>query len=106
MLMVTDSASQAIQSIMANADMPEGAGLRIDAPAEPTAPAGTGARLQLEVASRPADQDEVVSEGGANVFIAPSVAPILDDKLLDVRVRDEQVQFVIGPQQGEPGQPA
>jgi hypothetical protein len=42
------------------------------------------------------------------VFIAPSAAPILDDKVLDVQVVSEdkeRVQFVIGPQQGQPGEP-
>jgi hypothetical protein len=41
------------------------------------------------------------------VFIAPAAAPILDDKVLDIRVSEDKdrVQFVIGPQQGQPGGP-
>jgi hypothetical protein len=41
------------------------------------------------------------------VFIAPRAAPILDDKVLDIGVSEdkERVQFVIGPQQGQPGEP-
>jgi hypothetical protein len=37
----------------------------------------------------------------------PAAAPILEDKVLDVRVSEDQerVQFVIGPQQGQPGGP-
>jgi iron-sulfur cluster assembly protein len=111
MLKVTDSARQAIESIIANSDVPDGSGLRIDAPDEPAAPSRAGAPLQLEVASQPAEQDQVVSQNGAKVFVSPKVAPILDDKVLDVRVSADHVEFVIRPQeqsgaQGEPDQPA
>jgi iron-sulfur cluster assembly protein len=108
MLMVTENAGQAIEAIVANTEMPDGSGLRIDAPDQPPAtPDRSGAPLQLEVTSQPAAQDQVVSEGGAKVFIAPSAAPILDDMVLDVRVSEDQerVEFVIGPQQGQPGEP-
>jgi Fe-S cluster assembly iron-binding protein IscA len=104
MLMVTDTARQAIESIVANAEMPDGSGLRIDAPDEPPPPSRTGAPLQLEVARQPAEQDQVVSEGEANVFIAPRVASLLDDKMLDVRVNEGQMQFVIAPQHAREGE--
>ena len=39
------------------------------------------------------------------MFVAPSAAPVLDDKVLDVRVSEDQMQFVIGPQQDQPGEP-
>jgi iron-sulfur cluster assembly protein len=106
MLMVTESARQAIESIMSNADMPDGSGIRIDTPEEPPAPSGTEAPLQLEVASQPAEEDRVVTEGDAKVFLSPSVAPALDDKVLDARVGEGRVQFVIAPQQGQNGQMA
>ena len=88
--------------------MPDGSGLRIDTPDQPPAtPDRSGVPLQLEVTSQPAAQDQVVSEGGAKVFIAPAAAPILDDKVLDIRVSEDKdrVQFVIGLQQGRPGGP-
>jgi iron-sulfur cluster assembly protein len=106
MLVVTANAGQAIESIVANAEMPDGSGLRIDASGEsPATLDGSGAPLQLQVASQPAEQDQVVSEGDAKVFIAPRAARMLDDKVLDVQVREDRVQFVIGPQQGQPGEP-
>jgi Fe-S cluster assembly iron-binding protein IscA len=84
MLMVTENASQALEAIVADAEMPDGSGLRIDTPEELQAtPDRSGVPLQLEVTSQPAAQDQVVSEGGAKVFIAPAAAPILDDKVLD-----------------------
>jgi iron-sulfur cluster assembly protein len=97
-----------IEAIVANTEMPDGSGLRIDTPDQPPAtPDRSGVPLQLEVTSQPAAQDQVVSEGGAKVFIAPAAAPILDDKVLDIRVGEDKdrVQFVIGPQQGQPGGP-
>jgi hypothetical protein len=90
MLMVTENAGHAIEAIVANAELPDGSGLRIDAPDQPLAtPDRSGIPLQLEVTS------------------APAAAPILDDKVLDVRVSEdkERVQFVIGPQQSQPGEP-
>jgi iron-sulfur cluster assembly protein len=107
MLMVTENAGQAIESIVANAEMPDGSGLRIDAPDQPPAPDGSGITLQLQVAREPAEQDQVVSEGDAKVFIAPRAARMLDDKVLDVRVSEDEdrIQFVIGPQQVQPGEP-
>jgi iron-sulfur cluster assembly protein len=107
MLMVTENAGQAIEALVANADMPDGSGLRIDAPDQQAAtPDRSGAPLQLEVTSQPAEQDQIVSEGGAKVFIAPAAAPILDDKVLDVRVSEDKarMQFVIG-RQSQPGEP-
>ena len=75
MLMVTENASQAIEAIVANAEMPDGSGLRIDTPDElPATPDRSGVPLQLEVTSQPAAQDQIVSEGGAKVFIAPAAA--------------------------------
>jgi hypothetical protein len=38
------------------------------------------------------------------VFIAPSAARMLDDKVLDVQVREDRIQSVIGPQYGQPGE--
>jgi iron-sulfur cluster assembly protein len=108
MLIVTENAGQAIESIVANAEMPDGSGLRIDASDEPPATLDrSGVALQLQVASQPAEQDQVVSEGGAKVFIAPRAARMLDDKVLDVRVGEDEnrIQFVIGPQQVQPGAP-
>jgi hypothetical protein len=64
------------------------------------------------VASGPREQDQVIDEGEVRVFISPTVAPALDGKVLDARVSEDHVQFMIGPpddqqaeqdQQGQPG---
>jgi Fe-S cluster assembly iron-binding protein IscA len=106
MLMVTENARHAIESIVANAELPDGSGLRIDTPDQPPATLDTTRMpLELQVTSEPAEQDQVVGEGGAKVFVAPAVAPMLDDQVLDVQVTDDRMQFVIGPQQDQPGEP-
>jgi Fe-S cluster assembly iron-binding protein IscA len=57
------------------------------------------------VASEPTEQDQVVDEGDVKVFISPRVAPALEDKVLDVRVSDDQLHFMIRPQDSQPGEP-
>jgi len=39
------------------------------------------------------------------VFVSSKAAPMLDDKVLDVQVREDRVEFMIEPQQGQPGEP-
>ena len=61
MLVVTENARQVIQSIVADSEMPDGSGIRIDAPEQPPATDDRSAPpLQLQVASQPAERDQVV----------------------------------------------
>jgi iron-sulfur cluster assembly protein len=107
MLMVTPHASEAIQAILSNTSMPPShAGLRIVPGAPADGATASDVPLQLEVASQPADEDEVVVEGGANVYLEETVAPILDDKILDAQTDQEgKVRFVLSPQEGEEPMP-
>lgn len=99
MLAITETAAQAINSLIIASQMPEGAGLRIapqqEAPSE---------ALELSVAAAPGSEDTVVEVegGGAPVFLEPTAAQVLDDKVLDVqRVMEEdeeQYRFAIAPQ--------
>lgn len=97
MLAITETAAQAINSLITASQMPEGAGLRIapqqEAPSE---------ALELSVAPAPGEEDTVVEGGGATVFLEPTAAQVLDDKVLDVqRVMEEdeeQYRFAIAPQ--------
>jgi iron-sulfur cluster assembly protein len=43
----------------------------------------------------PAEDDEVVEEQGARVFLEPEAASLLDDKVLDASVEQDQVAFTI-----------
>ncbi len=95
MLSITETAAQAINSLITSSDMPEGAGLRIAAQ-----PESDSAGLELSVAPAPAEQDTVLKGGGATVFLEPVAAQALDDKVLDVQRVDgagdeEQYRFAI-----------
>ena len=43
----------------------------------------------------PAEDDEVIEEHGARVFVEAETAELLDDKLLDATVDHDQVAFVL-----------
>jgi Fe-S cluster assembly iron-binding protein IscA len=96
MLALTDNASQAIEGILSAAAIPEGAGIRIAPPAG--VDVDEAGEFQVTVAGSPADTDEVIDEAGARVFLDETVASLLDDKLLDADVVEQQVHFVLATQ--------
>lgn len=92
MLTLTTQAASEIRNIVDQPDVPDGGGLRI---ANDTN-AGT---LTLSLAAVPAEDDKVLDDSGARVFLDPQAAVILDDKTLDVTAdRDGRTQFAITPQ--------
>lgn len=90
MLAITENAAEAIQTIVASSPGPEKGGLRILARSE-----GEQEKLELTIAAIPAEDDEVVEEHGAHVFLDPEAASYLDDKVLDARVEGNQVGFAL-----------
>lgn len=97
MLAITETAAQAITTLIAAHEMPEGAGLRIAAQ-----PAAEPDALELSVAAAPSEEDAVLVGGGATIFLEPVAAETLDDKVLDVETVTEdgaeQLRFAIAPQ--------
>jgi Fe-S cluster assembly iron-binding protein IscA len=94
LLALTDNAVEAVKNIVASSDeVSETSGLRMVAER-----AGTQANLQLSVARLPAEDDEVIEEQGARVFLEPEAAALLDDKVLDASVEQNQVAFMIADQ--------
>ena len=92
MLALSERAVVAINGIMSNPEIPEGAGLRVS----PQMTGGTEAvTLELSVVEAPAGGDQVVEDQGAQVFVDERVGPMLDDKTLDATTEGEQVQFTI-----------
>lgn len=95
MLTLTENATLVIKSITGVEGAPEGAGIRIsqDNPAEPS--------LAVTTTESPLPGDQVVEESGARVFLEPTAAGTLDDKILDAAV-DERggVEFLLVPQPG------
>lgn len=59
---------------------------------------GTQANLQLSVVALPAKDDEVIQEQGVRVFLEPEAAALLDDKVLDASMEQNQVEFTIADQ--------
>ena len=94
LLALTDSAVEAVKSIVSSSDeTSETTGLRMVAER-----AGTQANFHLSVVALPAEDDEVIDEQGARVFLEPEAASLLDDKVLDADVEQNQVAFTIADQ--------
>jgi Fe-S cluster assembly iron-binding protein IscA len=56
--------------------------------------------VTIAPAAGPLEEDEMIVEDGIAVFVDPDIAPMLDDKLLDlIPVGSEQVQFTLTDQQ-------
>jgi iron-sulfur cluster assembly protein len=90
-LALTENAVDAVKRIVESSDeASETAGLRLVA--EQT---GLEANFQLSVTQLPAEDDEVVEEEGARVFLEPKAASLLDDKVLDASVDENKVAFMI-----------
>ena len=94
LLALTDNAVEAVRDIVSSSDeASETSGLRMVAQ-----PEGTQANFQLSVVPLPAEDDEVIDEQGARVFLEPKAASLLDDKVLDASVEQDQVAFTIADQ--------
>jgi iron-sulfur cluster assembly protein len=94
LLALTDYAVEAVRDIVSSSNEgSETSGLRMVAERE-----GTQANFQLSVVPLPAEDDEVIDEQGARVFLEPKAASLLDDKVLDATVEQDQVAFTIADQ--------
>jgi iron-sulfur cluster assembly protein len=90
LLALTDNAVEAVKTVVSSSD---------DV-AETSAPRSRRAgraqmNLRLSVALLPSEDDEVLAEQGARVFLEPEAASLLDDKVLDAGVEQNQVAFTI-----------
>ena len=97
MLVLTNSAHEAIERILSATSIPAGAGLRIAPTVGGDAPVD---QLQLTLAQVPAEADQVIDEQGAPVFVDEAATEFLDDKVLDANIVGEEVQFAIADQPG------
>ena len=92
MLTLTENAQTIITGIVDGAQVPQTGGIRIAQDAE-------GKGLSVTVAELPQAEDQVVEAAGAKVFLDPSAAVALDDKVLDASASpDGRVDFAIDPQ--------
>jgi len=98
-LTLTPVAAEAVRKLVEAAPVDdEDGGVRITA--GETTPEGTP--LQLTLVDGPEPADEAVDEAGAHVWIEPSVAPFLEDKILDAELKDHGVTFAVRDQDGAP----
>jgi iron-sulfur cluster assembly protein len=95
-LCITEDAAAAINGIVSSAGLPEGAGLRITQELNTEAEDGPRTDLRLSVVAAPEEGDEVLQ--AERIFIDPGAADLLDDKLLDADVVDQEVQFSLDVQ--------
>jgi iron-sulfur cluster assembly protein len=91
LLALTDNAVEAMKTIVSSSDdVSETSGPRMVAEQ-----AGAQMNLRLSVALLPSEDEEVLGEQGARVFLEPEAASLLDDKVLDAGVEQNQVAFTI-----------
>ncbi|HEY1967969.1 MAG TPA: adhesin [Pseudonocardia sp.] len=95
MLAITENAADAINALVSQGELPDGAGARIAADER-------GDGLELAMAPSPAPNDTVVRDHGAAVFLEQTAARVLTDKTLDVEPVPEQgaqgqLRFTIVP---------
>jgi iron-sulfur cluster assembly protein len=94
LLTLTEGAAEAVKSIVSSSpNIPETAGLRISGQESQ----GGEARFQLSLAETPLDEDEVIEENGARIFLESDAAQDLDDKVLDAAMGETGVQFTLSP---------
>jgi Fe-S cluster assembly iron-binding protein IscA len=95
-LTLTDDAAEAVKTLVESFDeKADTSGLRMVAE-----PSGLQTNLRLSVVPLPAEDDEVIEEHGARVFLEPGAASILDDKILDASIEEGRVAFTLA-EQGE-----
>ncbi len=95
MLAVTPAAAAAVNTLLENPELPEGASLRLQRGVDTAGQPAIG----IAIVEEPGPDDEpvpVTDEGG--MYLAPDLAGMLDDQVLDAHVEDEQVAFTIRPQ--------
>ena len=90
MLVISSEASEAIRGIVAAPTIPDGAIRRIDSQPD--------SGLQIGVVEEPVPGDEVLETDGVELAIEPATAVLLDDKLLDAEMQDEEVTFSLTDQ--------
>lgn len=94
MLTITENAEQALDAVVAAGNAPEGAGVRISQQVGADGQPAVG----LALTEAPVPGDAVVDDASVPVFLAPEVADLLDDKILDAQVEGDQIAFRLGEQ--------
>ena len=94
MLKLTETAAQAIRDMLEADGVDPSGGLRLTAEQGEDEEPG----LHLDTAEKPAEGDVTVEEHGAKVFLDPSAAAVMEDKVLDAEAHGDHFHFGIEDQ--------
>jgi iron-sulfur cluster assembly protein len=99
MLTLTPNAEQAVRKLVADSPISEEeGGLRI-APGQPTP---DGVPLELSIVGSPEPDDQDAGAPDAHVYLEPTAAEALDDKVLDAEVEGNSIGFALLDGPGPP----
>jgi Fe-S cluster assembly iron-binding protein IscA len=105
MLTLTPPAVQAVNAMAMAYGSSDTGGLRI-ARTGGTGDTAEAVMLEVEFVDSPADEDQVVTQGGARIFVEQEAAVYLTDKVLDGDIDDEgHAHFALGRQPVDGDQP-
>ena len=90
---LTEQAAEAIKGMLEEAEAGPAAGMRISGTDD-----GEGIEFEFAVVDGPEEGDEIVTHGGASVFLDPLAAEALADRTLDVEAHGDHFHFSIDPQ--------
>jgi Fe-S cluster assembly iron-binding protein IscA len=100
MLILTEAATEVVKSFTSNPQVPDGAGLRI---ASSTPDSENPDSLQVTATAAPGENDKVIENQGARVYLEPQAAAYLEDKVLDAQVDGQgKAHFFLGEQETGP----
>ena len=91
MLTMTEEAAQALERIISQPEVPDGAVLRFEAQEDRGNGSGPRRELHVELVARPEPSD-VIAEG-VPISVEPETVEMLDDKILDADFDGMQVEF-------------
>lgn len=98
MLAMTKNAANAVDEIVSQPEVPDGAVLRIVAGRDRSNGSGPAREVQLELVDQPEPRDLVVDE--MRISVEPHSLVFLDDKVLDATAADDGFEFSLYPQSG------
>jgi hypothetical protein len=91
MLTMTEEAAEALERIISQPEVPDGAVLRFEAQEDHGNGSGPRRELHVELVAQPRPRDVIAD--GAPISVEPRTVEMLDDKVLDAEFDGEQVEF-------------
>jgi hypothetical protein len=102
MLTITPAAAAAVTALLESPQVPDGAALRLQQGADASGASAVG----IAIVAEPEDAyTHLPADPEHELLLAPEVADMLDDKVLDAEIQDENVAFMIRPQSVDGGPP-